>query len=98
MSKIPVTVVVPVKNEEPNMVRCLDRLTGFDQVMVIDSKSTDKTAQIALEYGAEVHQFDWNGQFPKKRNWVLRNLNIKNEWVLFLDADEYILPSIKKKQ
>lgn len=90
MSKIPVTVVVPVKNEEPNMVRCLDRLTGFSQVMVIDSKSTDNTARIAAEYGAEVHQFDWNGQFPKKRNWVLRNLNIENDWVLFLDADEYM--------
>jgi len=88
--KIPVTVVIPVKNEELNIVHCLQRVSGFDQIMVIDSNSTDNTAKIAREHGVEVHQFDWNGQFPKKRNWVLRNLPIKNDWVLFLDADEYM--------
>ena len=90
MAKIPVTVVVPVKNEELNIIHCLKLISGFDQIMVIDSNSTDNTAKIAEQHGAEVHQFTWDGQFPKKRNWVLRNLPIRNEWVLFLDADEYI--------
>lgn len=90
MTKIPVTVVLPVKNEEDNLPHCLKLLSDFDQIMVIDSNSTDKTVEIAKEHGAEIHQFNWNGKFPKKRNWVLRNLFIRNDWVLFLDADEYV--------
>lgn len=90
MTKIPVTVLIPVKNEEKNLPHCLKLLSNFDQVMIIDSGSTDGTIDIALENNAEVYQFKWNGKFPKKRNWALRNLPIKNIWVLFLDADEYI--------
>ncbi len=88
--KIPVTVVVPVKNEEKNLPECLKLLGDFSQVMVIDSGSTDRTPEITKEFGYEYHLFEWNGMFPKKRNWVLRNLDIKNEWVFFLDADEFI--------
>ncbi|WP_010229653.1 glycosyltransferase family 2 protein [Gillisia marina] len=90
MKKIPVTVIVPVKNEEANLPHCLRLLRNFDQVMVIDSNSTDATTAIAEKFGVEIHQFKWNGNFPKKRNWALRNLVINNEWVFFLDADEYI--------
>ncbi len=90
MSKIPVTVIVPVKNEELNLPHCLHWLGDFAQVIVVDSASTDRTPQIAREWGAEVVDFRWNGRFPKKRNWALRNLEIKNDWVLFLDADEYL--------
>lgn len=87
---IPVTVILPVKNEEKKIRHCLQLLKNFHQIMVIDSNSTDNTKQIALEYGAEIFDFSWNGLFPKKRNWALRNLPIKNDWVLFLDADEFI--------
>ncbi|MCF4102187.1 glycosyltransferase family 2 protein [Gillisia sp. M10.2A] len=97
MKKIPVTVVIPVKNEERNLPHCLSLLSDFDQIMVIDSNSTDRTVEISEKQGAEVHQFNWNGKFPKKRNWVLRNLNIRNNWVLFLDADEYITDVFKKE-
>jgi glycosyltransferase involved in cell wall biosynthesis len=90
MTKINVTVIVPVKNEELNLPKCLDRLTGFNQVIVMDSNSTDRTYDITQEYGVEYTNFEWNGQFPKKRNWALRNLDIRHEWVLFLDADEYL--------
>jgi hypothetical protein len=45
---------------------------------------------IAKQYTSEIIQFHWNGKFPKKRNWALRNLEIKNKWVLFIDADEYV--------
>lgn len=95
MKNITVTVVLPVKNEESNLPKCLGLLADFDQVMVIDSGSTDATPDIALQYGVEFHQFHWNGHFPKKRNWVLRNLEIRNEWVLFLDADEFITEEFK---
>lgn len=90
MKRIPITVVIPVKNEEQNLPNCLQLLSQFDQVMVIDSGSTDRTVEIAGNHGAEVHQFEWNGRFPKKRNWVLRNLSFRNDWIFFLDADEYI--------
>ena len=90
MSGIPVTVIIPVKDEERNLEKCLGLLSDFCQIIVVDSQSTDDTVQIARSFGAEVQQFHWNGKFPKKRNWALRNLTIKNEWVFFLDADEYV--------
>lgn len=90
MNKVPITVVVSVKNEELNLPSCLEKLERFDQIIVVDSGSTDETIAIATTMGAEVLQFQWNGKFPKKRNWTLKNGNIKNEWVLFLDADEFV--------
>lgn len=87
---LPVTVVIPVKNEADNLPRCLERLSAFSQVVVVDSGSSDATCEIAQETGAEVLQFNWNGQFPKKRNWVLRNYAFTTDWVLFLDADEFV--------
>ncbi|MCH2138617.1 MAG: glycosyltransferase family 2 protein [Phycisphaerales bacterium] len=87
---IPVTVAIPVKNEAKNLPRCLERLGRFEKIVVIDSGSTDGTQDIAREHGAEVVQFEWNGQFPKKRNWYLDNHPPTTEWVLFLDADEFI--------
>ena len=90
MNKIPVTVLVPIKNEEINLRKSLPLLSDFDQLIILDSQSTDESLKIAESFGAEIHQFYWNGKFPKKRNWALRNLEIKNDWVLFLDADEYV--------
>jgi glycosyltransferase involved in cell wall biosynthesis len=90
MRTLPITVIVSVKNEELNLPHCLEKLSAFDEVLVIDSKSTDKTPLIAKEFGYQVIDFEWNGKFPKKRNWALQNIPIKNEWVLFLDADEYL--------
>ncbi len=59
-------------------------------VLVVDSKSTDGTSDIAEQCAAEVLDFAWDGRFPKKRNWTLRNYQFKTEWVLFLDADEFV--------
>ena len=83
-----VTILIPVKNEAANLPLCLDRIRQFDHVVVVDSGSTDETCRIAADYGREVVQFKWNGLFPKKRNWMLRNYSFKTPWVLFLDADE----------
>ena len=89
-AKIPVTVVIPVRNEEANLGRCLARLADFEQVVVIDSSSTDRTKDIALEFGARYVNFEWDGKFPKKRNWFMLNHPIPSEWILFLDADEFV--------
>lgn len=87
---LPVTVVLPVKNEETNLARCLERLNRFAEVVVIDSASNDATPAIAEKFGARVVHFVWNGQYPKKRNWFLINTPPDQPWVLFLDADEFI--------
>jgi len=87
---IPVTVAVPVKNEEANLARCLERLGRFAEIVVIDSGSTDRTCEIARDYGARVVEFRWDGKYPKKRNWFLINDPPAQKWVLFLDADEFV--------
>jgi len=89
-ASIPVSVVVPVKNEARNLPRCLERLSRFEKIYVVDSGSEDGTEGVATSLGAEVVQFRWNGMFPKKRNWFLENHQLPTEWVLFLDADEFI--------
>lgn len=87
---IPISVVIPVRNEEANLAECLSRLGEFSEVLVVDSGSTDRTCQIATDHRAQVIQFSWDGHYPKKRNWVLLNHPLRNAWVLFLDADELV--------
>jgi len=94
---IPVTVVIPVKNEELNLPKCLDALHGFYRIVVVDSQSTDTTRKIIREKNAELLDFKWNGRFPKKRNWVLRNYTFSTDWVLFLDADEIVCEEFKNE-
>ena len=85
---ISLAVMVIAQNEEANIRHCLNSVKGWAaELYVIDSFSTDLTAQYAQEMGAVVvqHQFeDWASQ----RNWALDTLSLQPEWVLFLDADE----------
>ena len=95
--KLPVTVVIPTLNEEKNLQRCLACLEGFEKVVIVDSGSTDDTKNIAKKNHIEVVDFQWNGRFPKKRNWFLRNHEITTPWVFFLDADEYPTEEFKEE-
>ena len=90
--KVPVSVLIPVKNEEANLPRCLAALRWADEVIVVDSQSTDRTAAIAEENGARVVQFHFSGTWPKKKNWALETVPFRNGWVLIIDADE-VLPA-----
>lgn len=90
MNKLPVSVIVSVKNEEINLPKCLECLNPFPEVIVVDSNSSDKTPVITEGFGYKLVNFNWNGKFPKKRNWALDNISISNDWVLFLDADEFL--------
>jgi glycosyltransferase involved in cell wall biosynthesis len=92
--KAPVSVLIPTLNEASNLARCLDHLQWADEVVVVDSRSKDATRQIAEKYGAVVVDFQWDGKWPKKKNWALRNAPFKNEWVLIVDADEWITPEL----
>jgi len=90
MNRIPVTVLILTLNEELAIGNCLNSVKDFDQVVVIDSGSLDKTCEIALQFGATVVNFEWDGLYPKKKQWSLNLSIIRNEWVLFLDADEIV--------
>ncbi|MET0313199.1 MAG: glycosyltransferase family 2 protein, partial [Hansschlegelia sp.] len=87
---IPVSVVIPTRNEAANLGYCLEALREFEQVLVVDSGSTDATAAIAGHYGAEVIPFVWNRQYPKKKEWSLHHSAVRHDWVLMLDADEIV--------
>jgi glycosyltransferase involved in cell wall biosynthesis len=95
--KAMVSVVVPVRNEAENLRRCLPALAWADEVFVVDSQSTDDTAQVAEEHGATVIQFHFNGTYPKKKNWALETLPFRNEWVLIVDADEVVVPELAEE-
>ena len=86
------SVIVPIKNEAEYLPRSLASVRWADEIFVVDSQSADGSARIAEEFGARVMQFEFNGTWPKKKNWALENLPFRNEWVLILDADE-VLPA-----
>ena len=69
-------------------------MRGLDQIIVIDSRSNDNTVDLARSLGAEVIQFDWNGKYPKKKQWCLEHPSVRNDWVLFIDADESPTPKL----
>ena len=94
LNRTPISVIVPVKNEAANLARCLPALAWADQVFVVDSQSTDATAQVVAQHGRELVQFHFNGTYPKKKNWSLDNLPLKHEWVLIVDADEVVVPEL----
>ena len=87
---VPITILVPTRNEASNLERCLKSVQWASEIYVVDSKSTDATGQIAESFGASVVQFEYNGGWPKKKNWALTHLPFRNEWVLLLDADEVL--------
>ena len=89
---IPVTILIPIRNEEGNLPRCLESVRWADEIVVVDSQSADNSAAIAQEFGARVVQFKFGGAWPKKKNWALENVPFRNEWVFLLDADEVLPP------
>lgn len=91
-NKIPVSVIIPIRNEAANLPRCLASVAWADEIFVVDSQSTDDSVAIATAAGAQVVQFHFNGVWPKKKNWALENLPLRNEWVFILDADEVLPP------
>ena len=93
-NKIPVSVLIPAKNEETNLPACLESVKRADEVFVVDSQSSDRSVEIAKIYDANVVQFHFNGRWPKKKNWSLDNLPFRNDWVLIVDCDERITPEL----
>jgi len=93
-AKIPVSVLIPAKNEESNLPACLESVSRAAEIFVVDSQSEDRSIEICESYGAQVVQFHFNGRWPKKKNWSLENLPFNHEWVLIVDCDERITPEL----
>ena len=92
---LPITCVILTKNEEKAILDCLNSVDFCEQIIVVDSNSTDMTSQIATDFGAQVIKFTWNGAYPKKKQWALQHEAVCNDWVLLLDADERVSTTLK---
>jgi glycosyltransferase involved in cell wall biosynthesis/SAM-dependent methyltransferase len=95
--KVPVSVLIPTRNEEANLAKCLASVVWADDVWVVDSASTDRTAEIARAAGAQVVAFCWDGRGPRKKNWALGRLPFRHPWLLLLDADEEATPALAEE-
>lgn len=86
--KLPITAIVLTYNETRNLAACLNSLKqDVDQIIIVDSFSTDDTLQIATEYGCDIFQNPFINQ-AKQFAWALQLQAIKNEWIMRVDADE----------
>ncbi|PYV87310.1 MAG: glycosyltransferase family 2 protein, partial [Acidobacteria bacterium] len=94
---LPISVIIPVRNEAQNLPRCLESLHGAGEIIVIDSQSSDETCEVARRRFAQVVQFHYHGGWPKKRQWAIDNLPLKFDWVLLLDADEALTTQLKQE-
>jgi glycosyltransferase involved in cell wall biosynthesis len=94
-ARAPLSVLIPVKNEAANVRDCISAVSFAEEIVVVDSASTDGTQAIAEEAGARVVQFVWTGNLPRKKNWALENIPWQHEWVLIVDADERITPELE---
>lgn len=93
--KLSVAVIILTKDEEWHIERCVRNVLQIsDEVYVVDSESTDRTCEIAERFGATVVEHPWPGNQAEQFNWALDNLPVRTEWILRLDADEYLLPEL----
>src|ERR1700689_2480628 len=90
-----IDVLIQTHNEALNLPHTLESVKGWvNRVFVVDSGSTDRTREIAGEYGAIVVQKAWEG-YARQKNWALANLPFESPWILILDADESVTPPLK---
>lgn len=100
--KVSIGTIILTYNEEIHIERCIENAKRFsEQIYVIDSFSTDNTVAIAKGLGAKVLQNKWENNHAKQLNWGLENANFQTDWILRLDADEYLtdelIDEIKEK-
>ena len=94
--KIALSLCMIVKNEEKHLPGCLASIKGLvDEIIIVDTGSTDATVKIAEQYDADVSHYEWNDDFASARNYSLEHA--KGEWILCLDADEEIDEENRKK-
>lgn len=93
---MPVSILILTLNEETNIGACLDALAGFDDIVVFDSLSKDRTKDIALAKGARVVERPFDN-WAAHQNWAMNNIAFKHPWVFYLDADERMTPELREE-
>lgn len=89
MNTISLTMIC--KDEEKFIKHCLTSVADFiNEIILVDTGSTDNTKQIAIDCGAKVYDFPWTGSFAEARNYALQQAS--GDWILVLDADEHLAP------
>lgn len=84
-----VSLCMVVRDEVPNIRRCLDSVKNYaDEMVIVDTGSADRTKAVCREYGARVFDFKWNDNFAEARNFSLEKA--RGDWILWLDADEAV--------
>lgn len=97
LAKSTVAVVILTLDEEKNLPQVLDSVvTWADEVLVLDSFSTDRTIEIARQHGCKVFQNRFE-DYGKQRNHAISNLPVESEWIFFLDADEWVTEELKQE-
>jgi glycosyltransferase involved in cell wall biosynthesis len=84
-----ILTIVPAKDEEIHITRCVASARALGDVVVIDGGSGDATVQLAQDAGATVLENEWRG-YSEQKNWALDQVAGQADWILFLDADEYL--------
>ena len=93
LTKVPFSVLILTLNEEADLPRCLESVVGCDDIVVLDSGSTDRTREIAREVGARVFHRTFD-TFAGQRNFAQREIPFRHRWVFHLDADERFTPAL----
>ena len=93
---VPVTVITLSRDEGANIARCIQASAWADQHIVVDSGSTDGTVEIATRAGASVVSHSWAG-FGAQRQFALGLDEIRNEWIYFVDADEWTSAALARE-
>ena len=91
-----VSILILTKNEEPNIGACIEALAGFDDIVVLDSLSGDQTREIARNLGARVVERPFDN-WAAHQNWAMENIQFRNPWVFYLDADERMTPELRRE-
>jgi glycosyltransferase involved in cell wall biosynthesis len=91
-----ITGIVITENEEKNIKDCLESIKWLDEITVIDSHSEDNTLRIAKNYNSKIYSTDIQN-VTQKRKYALSEINIANDWILFIDADERITRELKEE-
>ena len=93
---MPVSIFIQTLNEEANLPGLLESVSFADDIVVLDSLSTDGTRAVAEAAGARWYERPFDGRGPHQ-NWAMENIDFKHRWVFYLDADERMTPELRSE-
>lgn len=93
--KSKLSVVILTHNDEERIVDCLDQIKFVDELIIVDDNSSDRTIELAEKYTKHIYKHSLNHNFSNQRNFALNKVH--NDWVLFVDSDEFISEKLKKE-